>query len=76
MTRTTTTTTAASVSPLRRLRLLRNLTQERLAALSGLSRGWIGFLERTPECMTETASGRLARVLGCSPEELMNEGGR
>ncbi len=70
------TTTATTPSPLRRFRLDRGLTQERLSALSGLSRGWIGFLERTPECMTATAAARLAEALGCSPDELRAEGGR
>jgi transcriptional regulator with XRE-family HTH domain len=57
-------------SPLRALRQRRHLPQERLAALAGLSRGWVGFLERNPESMTPTAAEKLAAVLGVRPEEL------
>jgi transcriptional regulator with XRE-family HTH domain len=58
------------LSPLKVIRLRRKIAQERLAALAGLSRGWVGFLERNPESMTATAAVRLATVLGVSPEEL------
>ena len=74
--RTTTTATSRAESPLRVARQRKHLNQERLSALSGLSRGWVGYLERNPECMTPTAAERLADVLGCSPDELMGKGGR
>jgi transcriptional regulator with XRE-family HTH domain len=57
-------------SPLRTIRLRRKIAQERLAALAGLSRGWVGFLERNPESMTPTAAEKLAAVLGVRPREL------
>ncbi len=72
----TTTTTSRPESPLRAARHRKRLNQERLAALSGVSRGWVGYLERNPECMTWTAAERFAAALGCSPDDLMIDGGR
>jgi transcriptional regulator with XRE-family HTH domain len=57
-------------SPLRLLRLQRKIPQERLASLSGLSRGWVGYLERNPGAMTTAAAEKLAAVLGVAAEEL------
>ena len=62
---------AVHPSPLKTIRLRRKIAQERLAALAGLSRGWVGFLERNPESMTPTAAERLAPVLGVSVQELL-----
>ena len=70
----TTTSNARPASPLLALRRRYNLNQERLAALSGVSRGWVGFLERNPEAMTERAAVKLAVVLGVRPEDLLAEG--
>jgi transcriptional regulator with XRE-family HTH domain len=69
-TATATTTSSKPASLLRTIRARRGINQERLAALSGFSRGWIGFLERNPECMTSTAAERLAAVLHVLPEDL------
>ncbi len=66
----TTTTADRPASPLLAYRQRRSLNQERLAALSGLSRGWVGFLERNPEAMTTTAAEKLAAALGIRPEDL------
>ena len=68
--RNTTTADARPASPLLAIRLRRKLNQERLAALAGISRGWVGFLERNPEAMTERAAEKLAAVLRCDPAEL------
>lgn len=68
---TTTTTPDRPASPLLAIRRRRNLNQERVAALSGLSRGWVGYLERNPEAMTATAAAKLAGVLGCEAKELL-----
>lgn len=67
----TTTTVGRPASPLLAIRRRRHLKQERLAALAGLSRGWVGFVERNPEAMSQRAAEKLAAVLGCSPEELL-----
>jgi hypothetical protein len=66
----TTTATGCGESPLRTIRERKNLNQERLA-LAGISRGWVGILERNPECMTPTAAKKLAAVLGVAPEVLL-----
>lgn len=66
-----TSTTTRPASPLLALRIQRKLNQERLAALAGISRGWVGFLERNPEAMTEGAAEKLALVLGVQARELM-----
>ncbi len=70
-TATATTTGSKPESPLRAIRARRGLNQERLAAISGFSRGWIGFLERNPECMTSSAAERLAVVLHVLPADLL-----
>jgi transcriptional regulator with XRE-family HTH domain len=67
---TPTTTAGRPSSPLLALRLQRKLNQERLAALAGISRGWVGFLERNPEAMTKRAAEKLAAVLGVRAEDL------
>jgi DNA-binding XRE family transcriptional regulator len=61
---------SSTPSPLKSIRLQRRIPQERLAALAGLSRGWVGFLERNPESMTTTAAEKLAAVLGVAAKEL------
>jgi transcriptional regulator with XRE-family HTH domain len=68
--RTTTASSDRPASPLLTLRLRRSLNQERLAALSGLSRGWVGFLERNPEAMTTASAEKLAVALRVCAEDL------
>ncbi len=68
---TTTAATKPTTNPLLAIRLRRKLNQERVAALSGLSRGWVGFLERNPEAMTPGSAEKLAPMLGVSAEELL-----
>lgn len=63
-------TTTPPVSPLVAFRERRGLNQERLAALSGVSRGWVGYLERNPEAMTPAAAEKLAIALGVRAEDL------
>jgi transcriptional regulator with XRE-family HTH domain len=67
----TTTPATPAESPLRALLRQKGLSQERCAALAGLSRGWVSFLTRNPEAMTPTSAERLARVLHCRPADLM-----
>jgi len=67
---TTTTPVDRPANPLLAYRQRRSLSQERLAALSGLARGWVGYLERNPEAMTATAAEKLAAVLGVRAEDL------
>ena len=69
---TTTATSERPTSPLLAIRLRRKLNQERVAALSGLSRGWVGFLERNPEVMTRSSAEKLAAALGVRPEDLFS----
>jgi transcriptional regulator with XRE-family HTH domain len=66
----TTNTADRPASPLLALRQRRRLNQERLAALAGVSRGWVGYLERNPEAMTQRSAEKLAAVLGVRPEDL------
>jgi transcriptional regulator with XRE-family HTH domain len=70
MATTTNTTTENSGSPLRAIRARLGMSQERLCAESGLSRGWVGFLERNPERMSRKSAAKLAAVLGVTVEEL------
>ena len=70
----TTPTTGSHTNTLLAYRQRRNMTQERLAVLSGLSRGWLGFLERNPEAMTATAAAKLATALGVRAEDLLVAG--
>jgi transcriptional regulator with XRE-family HTH domain len=66
----TTTTADRPASPLLSFRQRRSLNQERLAVIAGLSRGWVGFLERNPEAMTAASAVKLAAALGVRAEDL------
>ncbi len=56
---------------LRRIRHDRDLTQEGLADLSGLSARYIGAIERANVSASLTILGRLAESLGVDPCELI-----
>jgi hypothetical protein len=43
---------------------------ERLAAASGLSLTWIGFVERNPTALRPRSAEKIAQALGCHPREL------
>lgn len=66
-----TTTTEPDANRLLRLRREKGLNQERLAVLAGISRGWLGFLERNPSAMTTRVARKLAAVLGVEAGELV-----
>jgi transcriptional regulator with XRE-family HTH domain len=56
---------------LRRIRVERGLSQERLALEADVDRSYVGRLERGLENPTLTILDRLARVLGVSAGELL-----
>jgi transcriptional regulator with XRE-family HTH domain len=56
---------------LRRIRHDRDLTQEGLADLSGLSARYIGDIERANVSASVTVLGKLAESLGIDPCELI-----
>jgi transcriptional regulator with XRE-family HTH domain len=56
---------------LRRIRHDRDLTQEGLADLSGLSARYIGAIERANVSASVTVLGKLAESLGIDPCELI-----
>lgn len=56
----------------RRLRLKRNLTQERLAELSGLHPNYIGGIERGERNLSLINIVRLTRALQCRVGEIFN----
>lgn len=61
----------AAPSSLRAARLAKGLSQAELAALAGLSPGWISLLERTPKFITTRTARQLGEALGVSGEELL-----
>ena len=63
----------APLSNIRRLRLARGLTQEKLAVLSTVSRSWLTFVERNPSELSLATARLLAAVLGCKPEHLFED---
>jgi len=56
---------------LRRLRLLRRLSQEKLAELSGLHRTYVGAVERGERNVALVNICNLASALRCSTAELL-----
>jgi len=57
--------------PLARLRILKGLTQEQLAAAAGIDRGELSRIERGIRPLTAPRMQNIALVLGCTPEELV-----
>jgi transcriptional regulator with XRE-family HTH domain len=56
---------------LRRIRHGKNLTQEELADLAGLSARYIGAIERADKSATVTVLGKISEALGVEPAELL-----
>ena len=54
---------------LRRLRLVRNLSQEELADRAGINRNYVGMLEREQHAATIDMLEKLAAVLDADPVE-------
>ncbi len=58
---------------LRKLRLSRELTQERLAGAAGLTTGYVNTVERGIQVPSLTTILKLAHALGVTPSELLND---
>ncbi|VTZ65414.1 putative transcriptional regulator, XRE family [Sinorhizobium medicae] len=58
---------------LRRIRHVKQLTQEELAVQSGLSARYIGSIERADVSATVTVLGQIAAALGVEPAELVTK---
>ena len=55
-----------------RLRILKGLTQEQLAAAAGIDRGELSRIERGMRPLRSSRLASIARVLGCTPDELLS----
>lgn len=58
---------------IRRLRLEAGMSQEELAALCGLHRTYIGFIERGEKTITIETADKLARALNLTLAQLFTE---
>jgi transcriptional regulator with XRE-family HTH domain len=56
---------------LRKMRLEKGLSQERLASLAGLHRTYIGSVERGERNISIDNIERLAKALGCEVKDLL-----
>lgn len=56
---------------LRKLRRLRNLSQEALALSAGIDRGYVGSLERSEYSASSDTLEKLAKALDIDPSEFM-----
>ena len=66
----TSSTETPRLGPLARLRILKGLTQEQLAAAVGVDRGELSRIERGIRPLSFSRRARIAQALGYTPEEL------
>lgn len=57
--------------PLARLRILKGLTQEQLAAAAGIDRAELSRIERGIRPLSARRRARIAPALDCTPDELI-----
>ena len=58
---------------LRKLRLAKELTQERLAGAAGLTTGYVNTVERGMQVPSLTTILKLAHALGVTPSDLLSD---
>jgi transcriptional regulator with XRE-family HTH domain len=58
---------------IKKYRLLKDLTQEQLAELSGLHRTYVGSVERAERNLSLENLERIAKALGVSPRDLLDK---
>ena len=58
---------------IRLIRQKRNLSQEALAAKSGVSISYIGYLERAEKSISVVTLAKIAKALKVQPEELLRK---